>query len=63
MQMRHGSQGYRKKVYVNMGKTKFLVFETKLDLLKKSEKGHCAVNLRRMGRNAICAGCLLWVHK
>ena len=49
---------------VNIGKTKIMVSDLDLDLLKKFGKDSCRVCQKRVGSNAIyCVGCLCWIHK
>ena len=53
-----------KGLRVNMGKTKFLISGTGLDLLQDSGKFPCAVCRTGVGANSIqCSQCKMWVHK
>ena len=54
----------KKGLWVNMGKTKYVVSGTDLDLLEKSGKDPCVVCLTGECNHAIvCGGCLCRLHK
>ena len=58
------SEMENKRLRVNMGKTKFMVFGSNLDVLKKSGKYPCGVCQTGVGRSAIYfGGCRKWVDK
>ena len=54
----------KKRLSVNAGKTKVMIYGTGLDLLQSSGEYPCAVSRTGVGNNSIhCNGCKLWLHK
>ena len=54
----------KKGLRVNAGKTKIMIYGTRLDLLQSSGKFSCAVCHTGVGSKSIfCNGCKHWVHK
>ena len=54
----------KKGLRVNAGKTKFMIFSTRLDLMQSSGEYPCAVCCTGVGNNKIyCNGCKIWAHK